>query len=74
MTKPDKPVPTSRVPCEVCLKEIPRSEAQVSEARDYVAYFCGLECYELWNKQAQRPDGGGEGSGSAAAGSGDRRK
>ena len=34
------------VKCEVCLKEIPKSEAQNAEARDYVAYFCGLECYE----------------------------
>ncbi len=37
-----------RVPCEVCLKEIPKSEAQSAEAQDYVAYFCGLQCYEEW--------------------------
>jgi len=38
------------VPCEVCLAEIPRSEAKVDEASDYVAYFCGLECYDKWRK------------------------
>ena len=38
------------VRCEVCLKEIPKSEAQSAEARDYVAYFCGLECYEEWEE------------------------
>ncbi len=36
------------VKCEVCLKEIPKSDAQSAEALDYVAYFCGLECYEEW--------------------------
>ncbi len=36
------------VPCEVCLKEIPKSEAQSAEAQDYVAYFCGLQCYAEW--------------------------
>ncbi len=36
------------VPCEVCLTEIPLSEAKVEEASDYVAYFCGLECYDKW--------------------------
>ncbi len=36
------------VPCEVCLKEIPKSEAKSAEAQDYVAYFCGLQCYEEW--------------------------
>ena len=39
------------VKCEVCLKEIPKSEAQNAEARDYVAYFCGLECYEEWETE-----------------------
>jgi len=40
-----------RVDCEVCLKEIPASEATSSEASDYVIYFCGLECYEKWRKE-----------------------
>ena len=39
------------VKCEVCLKEIPKSEAQSAEALDYVTYFCGLECYEEWEAE-----------------------
>ena len=38
--------------CEVCLKEVPLSEAHVPEAEDYVVNFCGLECYDKWVKQA----------------------
>ena len=40
-----------RVFCEICLKEVPKSEAAMAEARDYVAYFCGLDCYEKWMNQ-----------------------
>ena len=42
----------SQVPCAVCEHEVPVSEAVVREASDYVAHFCGLECYERWRKQA----------------------
>lgn len=37
--------------CEMCLKEVPKSEAAVPEATDYVLYFCGLECYQQWKEQ-----------------------
>ncbi len=40
--------PLDRVPCLVCQHDIPLSEAVVSEATDYVVYFCGLDCYERW--------------------------
>ena len=36
MTKGDKLVDVERVACEVCLKEVPTSEATVPEATDYV--------------------------------------
>lgn len=36
--------------CEVCLKEIPISEASSSEAADYIIYFFGIECFGLWSK------------------------
>lgn len=39
------------VKCEVCLKEIPATEAKNEEATDYVRHFCGLECYTKWNEQ-----------------------
>lgn len=38
------------VACEVCLKEVPASDAETSETADYVAHFCGLECYDQWHK------------------------
>lgn len=44
------------VPCAQCLKEVPVSEAKVAEAVDYVAYFCGLECYAKWAGQENRPE------------------
>lgn len=36
------------VECEICLKEIPASEAKNEEASDYVLHFCGLECFDKW--------------------------
>lgn len=48
MIETAKPTEVGLVKCEVCLKEIPKSGAQSAEARDYVAYFCGLECYDEW--------------------------
>ena len=36
------------LPCAVCQKEIPKSEALSSEDQDYVLYFCGPDCYENW--------------------------
>lgn len=37
--------------CEICLRSIPLSESEISEVEDYVVYFCGLECYDIWRKQ-----------------------
>ena len=42
---PEKP---AVVTCEVCLQEIPHSEAGIVEAEDYVMHFCGLDCYRQW--------------------------
>ena len=42
------------VACEVCLREVPRSEAVVPEATDYVAHFCDLRCFEQWKKLPER--------------------
>ena len=44
-----------QVSCDVCLKQIPKSEAAVSEASDYVLYFCGLDCYEKWQASQRSP-------------------
>lgn len=42
------------IKCDVCMKEVPASEAKSAEASDYVAHFCGLECHEKWRKQAEK--------------------
>jgi hypothetical protein len=52
MIRTTSPAEPEHVACEICLKEVPSSEAQVSEAADYVAHFCGLECYEKWQRGA----------------------
>jgi len=51
MSKSEKPFEPENVECEICLKEIPLSEAKNAEAVDYVHHFCGLECYAKWKKQ-----------------------
>ena len=33
------------------LSSLVRNEAQNAEAADYVAYFCGLDCYDKWKDQ-----------------------
>jgi hypothetical protein len=48
------PEAASPVHCSACGREVPLSEAVVREASDYVAYFCGLDCYERWRTQAER--------------------
>lgn len=48
MATNEKPVTAALIACEVCLKEVPVSEATVPEATDYVVYFCGLACYDKW--------------------------
>ncbi len=42
------------VQCDVCLKEIPTSESKNTEASDYVAHFCGLDCHEKWMNKAKQ--------------------
>ena len=38
--------------CEVCLKEVPADAVKHADTQDYVHHFCGLECLEVWQKQA----------------------
>jgi hypothetical protein len=45
-----------QVPCEVCHNEIPFSEAQRFETQDYVAHFCGLDCYSTWKQRSEELD------------------
>ena len=41
------------ISCKTCLESVPLSESKISEAEEYIAYFCGLECYDLWKHQKQ---------------------
>jgi hypothetical protein len=40
-----------RIACEICLKEVPISEAKSEEASDYFFHFCGIDCYTQWKEQ-----------------------
>lgn len=51
MPEPDRPIAQETVACDVCRKEIPRSEAKSAEGEDYILYFCGLECQDKWQGQ-----------------------
>lgn len=37
---------------DVCLAEIPADQLHSDEARDYVTYYCGLECYQVMLENA----------------------
>jgi hypothetical protein len=45
----------SQVSCATCRDEIPASEAMSFEASDYVAHFCGLDCYQRWLAASRTP-------------------
>lgn len=51
MTHPPRPTAVDEIQCDVCMREIPASEAVNAEADEYVMNFCGLECYDRWRKQ-----------------------
>ena len=58
LNKSENP-PEGLVSCEVCLKEIPRSVARSQEGSDYVLYFCGDNCFAVWQKgqtETDKPD------------------
>ena len=54
MTEKKTPAKEELVACEICLTEIPISEAKNDEVNEYVRHFCGLECYGKWMEQ--KPD------------------
>ncbi len=42
-----------QVSCAICHKEVPLSEANHFEVQDYIAHFCGLECYSEWKQRSE---------------------
>ena len=57
MKKEAKAFDPERVFCKVCLKPVPRSEAVITEERDFTAYFCSAACYDRWGgeRTPERP-------------------
>jgi hypothetical protein len=51
MADNDKMTEEERIACEICLKEVPISEAKSEEASDYFFHFCGIDCYTKWKEQ-----------------------
>jgi hypothetical protein len=51
MATPKRPTEVETVQCDVCMAEIPLSEAKSAEAEEYVMHFCGLDCYDKWRRQ-----------------------
>lgn len=56
MIEQEKIVVPEVVSCDVCFKEIPLSEATSVKSTDYIVYYCGLECYDKWKKQAEKTE------------------
>lgn len=56
MTEQKEPLDPEKVNCEVCLKQIPISEAKSEEASDYFIYYCSLDCYDKWKEQNNKKD------------------
>ena len=54
MSTNTKEIEAALIACEICMKEIPTNDAITPETDDYVAHFCGLDCYELWKNQGAK--------------------
>ncbi len=39
------------VECEVCLRNVRKSQAKRADVYDLVFYFCGSDCYEEWEAE-----------------------
>jgi hypothetical protein len=49
MVEHPKPELPEQIACEICMKEVPKTEALNAEGAEYVLYFCGLDCYTKWS-------------------------
>jgi hypothetical protein len=50
-----KPEQDNLIKCEICMKEVPRSESKSAEVEDYVMHFCGLDCFSKWEAKEKKP-------------------
>ncbi|MDH5710603.1 MAG: DUF3330 domain-containing protein [Gammaproteobacteria bacterium] len=51
MHNPNQTVEPEIIACEICLKEIPKSDGTITEVDDYVMNYFGLECYKQWQEE-----------------------
>lgn len=51
IANPQNQARANSISCSECGKEIPPSEAQSAEGEDYMWYFCGLDCFDRWQKR-----------------------
>ncbi|HEY4998289.1 MAG TPA: DUF3330 domain-containing protein [Usitatibacter sp.] len=58
MTAAPRATDRNRVACDICLEEVPLSEAivAVAVAGERLAHFCGIACYEKWKSQFAGPE------------------
>jgi len=56
MKVPQNKLVCETMSCDLCMQEIPRSEAKCGEVHDYVMHFCGLDCYEKWRNQVDQKE------------------
>ena len=50
------PAKSEHVACNICSKEMPRSEAVIPEVTDILIFFCGLDCYDQWKNLDRRQE------------------
>ena len=55
MTTSEKLLEMELIECEICLREVPITEATSPEATDYVVHYYGLTCYDRWMNQDGKP-------------------
>ncbi len=53
-SRPENGSAHPRVHCRECQKEIPASQLEQPETQEYALHFCGLECFEKWQKRAEK--------------------
>lgn len=51
IANPENQTDANRMSCSVCGREVPPSEAQSVEGEDYMLHFCGLDCFNQWQKR-----------------------
>lgn len=43
-----------KIACHVCQKIIPKAAAVHAEGKEYVLYFCNIDCLDYWKKEKEK--------------------